>query len=596
MAIVAPAGHGTASINPTTGVITYTPALNYTGPDSFTYKVKDNRGADSNVATVAITVNGTVAGAITGTVYFDVTGNALSADDTPQAGVKVYLDTNNNGALNSGEPVATSLANGTFVFSGLAAATYRVRQVVPTGYVRTSPALTDVYSVTLTSGRTSSGNNFANAEKGDLSILSNVVYVINGTTAVSDLRGSTHEGDTIQVSFTVVAGAQPRRFTLVSYTAAGSTFDPATASQQRIFDADSGVFAPGSYTLTVSNPHSYYQVDFVGGSAIDRLGPANSNIFYAAQNRLFSADNAGTHAVLASAASLSGSVYLDSNNNGAIDVGERPIAGAKVTVTGGSTTQAVVTDIYGFYTFDNLPAGTYTISETQPGDYADGKDKLGNKGGTIANDKFSGIVLTAGAAGSGYNFGEQQTVGSALAGNQTQSASYWNGNTGQAFIKALNGSQSAKNLGNWLATNFNNLFGSDAGTANNLTGKTNAQVATYYQSLYSNAAKKAEVEALALALAVYVTNSNLAGTAGTSYGFAVSTTGLGAATANIGVNGAAFGINNNTIVTITELLSRANARARKGFLWDANGDGSLNPAETILRSQVYSVFDAINKT
>ena len=57
VAIVAPAGHGTASINPTTGVITYTPALNYTGPDSFTYKVKDNTGADSNVATVTITVN-----------------------------------------------------------------------------------------------------------------------------------------------------------------------------------------------------------------------------------------------------------------------------------------------------------------------------------------------------------------------------------------------------------------------------------------------------------------------------------------------------------------------------------------------------------
>ena len=144
------------------------------------------------------------------------------------AGVKVYLDTNNNGSFNSGEPVTTSLTNGTYAFNGLAAATYKVRQVVPTGYVRTAPARADVYSVTLASGQTSSGNNFANAAKGDLSILSNIVYVINGTAAVSDLRGNTHEGDTIQVSFTVVAGAQPRRFTLVSYTATGSTFDPAT--------------------------------------------------------------------------------------------------------------------------------------------------------------------------------------------------------------------------------------------------------------------------------------------------------------------------------------------------------------------------------
>jgi len=147
-----------------------------------------------------------------------------------------------------------------------------------------------------------------------------------------------------------------------------------------------------------------------------------------------------------------------------------------------------------------------------------------------------------------------------------------------------------------LATKFNNLFGADAGTANNLSGKSNAQVAAYYQTLYANAAKKAEVETLALALAVYVTNSNLAGTVGTSYGFAVSTTGLAAATTNVGVNGAAFGINNNTVMTITELLSRANARVRKGLLWDANGDGSLNTAETVLRNQVYSLFETINKT
>ena len=93
-------------------------------------------------------------------------------------------------------------------FTGLAAGTYKVREVVPTGYVRTAPALADYYSVTLGIGQTSSGNNFANAQLGDKSVLSNIVYVINGTTPVSDLRGATQEGDTVQVSFTVVAGAR----------------------------------------------------------------------------------------------------------------------------------------------------------------------------------------------------------------------------------------------------------------------------------------------------------------------------------------------------------------------------------------------------
>ena len=48
--------HGTISLNPGTGAVTYTPTLAYFGPDSFTYTVKDNLGTISNAATVNITV------------------------------------------------------------------------------------------------------------------------------------------------------------------------------------------------------------------------------------------------------------------------------------------------------------------------------------------------------------------------------------------------------------------------------------------------------------------------------------------------------------------------------------------------------------
>src|SRR5207247_750135 len=47
--------HGALSLN-ADGSFTYTPAANYNGPDSFTYKAND-ASLDSNVATVAITVN-----------------------------------------------------------------------------------------------------------------------------------------------------------------------------------------------------------------------------------------------------------------------------------------------------------------------------------------------------------------------------------------------------------------------------------------------------------------------------------------------------------------------------------------------------------
>jgi uncharacterized delta-60 repeat protein len=53
--VVAPPAHGTLSVTAATGAFTYTPALNYNGPDSFTFKANDGT-ADSNVATVTVTV------------------------------------------------------------------------------------------------------------------------------------------------------------------------------------------------------------------------------------------------------------------------------------------------------------------------------------------------------------------------------------------------------------------------------------------------------------------------------------------------------------------------------------------------------------
>ncbi|MGH3768460.1 MAG: Ig-like domain-containing protein, partial [Pseudonocardiaceae bacterium] len=52
--VVSPPGHGSLTVN-TNGSFTYTPAPNYSGPDSFTYKASDAT-ATSNTATVALTV------------------------------------------------------------------------------------------------------------------------------------------------------------------------------------------------------------------------------------------------------------------------------------------------------------------------------------------------------------------------------------------------------------------------------------------------------------------------------------------------------------------------------------------------------------
>jgi len=55
--VSSPAGHGTTSVNPTMGAITYTAAVGFQGTDSFTYTVKDNNGVVAGPALVSIVVS-----------------------------------------------------------------------------------------------------------------------------------------------------------------------------------------------------------------------------------------------------------------------------------------------------------------------------------------------------------------------------------------------------------------------------------------------------------------------------------------------------------------------------------------------------------
>ncbi|PQJ96486.1 hypothetical protein CXB77_06450 [Chromatium okenii] len=73
----------------------------------------------------------------------------------------------------------------------------------------------------------------------------------------------------------------------------------------------------------------------------------------------------------------------------------------------GNTVATATTDDVGYYEFTKLAAGTYTVVESQPDDYLDGKDSVGSTGGNNSvNDTLSGIVLAAGANSQNNNFGE----------------------------------------------------------------------------------------------------------------------------------------------------------------------------------------------
>ncbi len=94
---------------------------------------------------------------------------------------------------------------------------------------------------------------------------------------------------------------------------------------------------------------------------------------------------------------ISGFVYQDNNDDG-LRAGDNAIAGVIVSVTSGGTVYTAVSDATGFYKITGLPisaAGvTYSITETQPTAYVDGKEtSTGTINPGAVNDKIN-VTLT----------------------------------------------------------------------------------------------------------------------------------------------------------------------------------------------------------
>ena len=124
----------------------------------------------------------------------------------------------------------------------------------------------------------------------------------------------------------------------------------------------------------------------------------------------------------APASSISGVVYFDKDASGTKNAGDLPLAGVAVSLTGtdingAAVSLATTTLADGSYTFGNLVAGTYKVTETQPAGYNQGTDAVGAAGGsavqTATNDVVSGISLGSGQSATAYNFGE---LGSSISG------------------------------------------------------------------------------------------------------------------------------------------------------------------------------------
>ena len=110
---------------------------------------------------------------VVGLVFDDRDGDgARDAGEPGLRGRRVFIDADGDGAYDGGERSAQTDAAGNYALTGLAAGTYRVRQVLPSGWRVASPS-SGHFDLTLASGQSAASRNFATTRT---AVVSGAVY------------------------------------------------------------------------------------------------------------------------------------------------------------------------------------------------------------------------------------------------------------------------------------------------------------------------------------------------------------------------------------------------------------------------------------
>ncbi len=314
----------------------------------------------------------------------------------------VFVDLNNNGTQQAGEPgipgvtvtltsganviaTTTTAADGSFIFTNLPAAAYTVTETQPLGYnegqdrAGTSggnASVQDVISaVTLGSGVNATGYTFG--ELGPM--MGGNVFNDTNTDGVFETGEPGHSGVTVTLR-----------------NSQGNVVGTTTSAANGTYGF--GPLTTGLYTVTETPPAGFTTTSpTVINITLPPGGLGNQNFGLTAGSR------------------LAGSVYFDSNNDGIRQASEPGIGGVTVKLTGTNNLNnpvsvTITTAADGTFVFENLVpsnAAGYTVTETQPAGYGEGKDLAGTAGGSIAvQDVISGVFLGANVNATGYLFGE----------------------------------------------------------------------------------------------------------------------------------------------------------------------------------------------
>lgn len=373
---------------------------------------------------------------IAGSVFLDQDDNGVrNASDTALVGVTLQL-------LNGANAVVSTTVTdsaGAYAFTGLAPGTYTVREPSQPGGTANGKTLagtvpnggtagtatgqmvlpSQIASIVLPPATASVANDFAEVPAGRQ--ISGRVFVDSNNDGVFNGADSALSGVTLALSGT--------DFNNQPVSATTST----AADGRYVFTG----LAAGTYTVTEpSQPPSTNNGITTAGSTgglatlVAVTPSAISSINLTGVNSISSGNDFAEVAAPAppppppGSSTVSGRVYIDLNDNGQIDAGEQGLAGVTVTLTGTSSTGAMVnlttfTGSDGAYQFTGVPqsgAGGYSITEIQPSAFGDGRTTVIGSPGTPSttkpvasggSDVITGVVVPASSNLTGYNFGER---------------------------------------------------------------------------------------------------------------------------------------------------------------------------------------------